>query len=40
MVTLSMTHMGQGATNVWTIIVLGLVAIWGILSYINWRRRK
>lgn len=40
MVTLSITHMGQGATTVSRIILLTLIGAWAILSFIKWRKSK
>lgn len=40
MVTLSISHMGRGATTTWEVILIGLLVLWGILSFISWRKRK
>lgn len=40
MVTLSIAHMGEGATTVSRVILLSLLGAWAILSFIAWRKRK
>lgn len=37
---LNITNMGRVATTTWEVILIGLLVLWGILSFISWRKRK